>query len=342
MTKEYYTTGRRKFKHLTSEKRAQIEILLDQGKNKTEIAKAVGISRSTLYEELERGTVEQIDSNLKPYKKYYADVGQRVYEEHRLNSRKPYKLEKAFDFIKYAEEKILKDKLSPDAVYGYAKKNKLFEHTVCTKTLYNYIDLCIINVKNIDLPLRVKLKRKQRIIRKNRRIYGESIENRPEFINERKEFAHWEIDTVVGTRESSPVFLTLDERVTRQRFVVKIDSRSSEAVNAGMRKIISQFGDKAPKIFKSITSDNGSEFSNLKEAVPFADIYYAHPYSSFERGTNEKQNSLLRRFFPKGKRLDDVSDEAVSSAQDWINNLPRKIFNYSSSNDLFMEYLNNL
>lgn len=76
--------------------------------------------------------------------------------------------------------------------------------------------------------------------------------------------------------------------------------------------------------------------------MPFADIYYAHPYSSFERGTNEKQNSLLRRFFPKGKRIDDVSDEAILKVQDWINNLPRKIFDYSSSNDLFSGFVNNL
>ncbi|MEE0859213.1 MAG: IS30 family transposase, partial [Acutalibacteraceae bacterium] len=97
-----------------------------------------------------------------------------------------------------------------------------------------------------------------------------------------------------------------------------------------IRKNIQQYGDLAPKIFKSITSDNGSEFATLSEIVPFADVYYAHPYSSFERRTNEKQNSLLRRFFPKGKRIDDVSDEAILKVQNWINELPRKIFNYSS------------
>lgn len=162
-----------------------------------QIAKQVGIARSTLYAELERGTVEQLDSNLNVHKKYFTETGQIVYKKHRENSRKPYKLAKAFKFIEYAEEEILEKKLSPDAVCGYAKKNNLFENTVCTKTLYNYIELALVKIKNIDLPLRVKIKRKSRKSRKNRRILGESIENRPSIINERKEFAHWEIDTVV-------------------------------------------------------------------------------------------------------------------------------------------------
>ncbi len=342
MTLDHYTTGRKKFKHLTIAQRGQIEALLKIGVSKVQIAKQVGIARSTLYDELERGTVEQLDSNLNVHKEYFAETGQIVYEKHRENSRKPYKLAKAFEFIEYAEEEILEKKLSPDAVCGYAKKNNLFKNMVCTKTLYNYIELALVKIKNIDLPLRVRIKAKSRKSRKNRRILGESIENRPSIINERKEFAHWEIDTVVGVKESAPVFLTLDERVTRQRIIVKIPSRSASAVNDGIRKIIQQYGDLAPKIFKSITSDNGSEFATLSEIVPFADVYYAHPYSSFERGTNEKQNSLLRRFFPKGKRIDDVSDEAILKVQNWINELPRKIFNYSSSNDLFFEFMNNL
>ena len=87
MPQEQYSRKRRKFKHLTKEKRAQIEVLLKQKIPKTEIAKIVGIARSTLYNELKRGTVEQIDTNLKPYKKYFYDAGQRVYEQHRQNSR---------------------------------------------------------------------------------------------------------------------------------------------------------------------------------------------------------------------------------------------------------------
>ena len=107
MTKTHYNTKQRTFKHLTVEKRAQIELLLKQGKKNTEIAKELGISRSTLYEELKRGTVEQQDTNLKSYYRYFAEVGQRVYETRRKDSKKPYKLAKASKFLSYAKEQIV-------------------------------------------------------------------------------------------------------------------------------------------------------------------------------------------------------------------------------------------
>ena len=342
MTQLNYTTKHEKNKHLTIKERIQIEIFLKQGMKKTQIAELIGIARSVLYDELKRGTVEQMKTDLTIHKEYFAETGQIIYEKNRKNSRKPYKFEKAYDFIKHVENEILNNKLSPDAICGLEKKNKAFKNTICTKTLYNYIDLGLLKVKNIDLPLRVKLKTKHRKIRKNRRIIGESIEKRPVEINERKEFGHWEIDTVIGTKDSSSVLVTLDERVTRQLITLKIESRTADAVNEAVNKIINSFGEKAPLIFKSITADNGSEFSTLAEVLSFTKVYFAHPYSSFERGTNEKQNSLLRRFFPKGKSFENVSEDSILAAQDWINNLPRKIFNYSCSNDLFLDFINNL
>ena len=192
------------------------------------------------------------------------------------------------------------------------------------------------------MPLRVKLNKKSREIRKNRHILGESIENRPEIINERKEFGHWEIDTVVGTKNKSSVLLTLDERLTRKRIIVKIKNRTSEAVTEGISSIYNSFGSSADIIFKSITSDNGSEFARLSETLPSTDTYYAHPYSSGERGTNEKQNSLIRYFYPKGKSFDNVSEESINRVQEWINNLPRKFAKYLTPNELFNKELENL
>ncbi len=342
MTRNNFSTTTRKFQHLTKEKRAQLEILLkiEPKMSKKKIAQELGIARSTLYEELKRGTVEQMDTNLVKHNVYFADVGQRVYEEHRKNSRNPYKLGKAGEFIEYAEEKILKEKLSPDAVVGYAVRNNMFNDIISTKTLYNYIDRGLLKVRNIDLALRVKIKPKVRRDRKYRRILGESIENRPTEISDRITFGHWEIDTIVGTKDTSAVLLTLDERLTRKRIIRKIKSRSAAEVNKALREIMKEYGDLAPQIFKSITADNGSEFAHLSESVKFTKVYYAHPYSSYERGTNENQNGLVRRFFPKGKSFEDVADCAIARVEDWINFLPRKIFNYACSNDLFNEYVN--
>lgn len=336
--KEYTTTGR-KFQHLTKEKRAQIEILLRQKLPLVQIAKAVEISRSTLYNELTRGTVEQMDSEWRTYRRYFSDVGQRVYEEHRKNSRPPLKLVKAYEFVLYAERKMLEEKLSPDAVCGRAKLEGCFEETVCTKTLYNYIDQCLLKVRNIDLPLRVRRKQKTQRDRKNRRLYGMSIEERPVEIESREEFGHWEIDTVIGNQGSLPVLLTLDERKTRQRHILKISAQTAEAVAEGIGRLKLLYGDRFPKIFRSVTSDNGSEFARLPQLLPETTVYYAHPYSAFERGTNEKQNSLIRRFFPKGKSFDCLSHQAVSRIEEWINHLPRKIFGYRSSAELFQNVL---
>lgn len=340
MTQEQYTTKRRTFQHLTREKRAQIEILLCQGLPKVQIARAVGISRSTLYNELSRGTVEQIDTNLKKYQRYFWDAGQRAYEENRKNSRPSMKLMKAYDFVCYAERQILKNKMSPDALCGEARLNGRFKETVSTKTLYNYIDKRILKVRNIDLPLKVKRKSHVDKSKQNNRLFGMSIEERSAEVNNRTVFGHWEIDTVVGKKESSAVLLSLDERLTRKRHLVKIPSRSSEAVRIGLEKIAALYGESFENVFKSVTSDNGSEFVNLGRYLPKSTkVYYAHPYSSYERGTNEKQNSLVRRFFPKGKSFDNITDEQVAFVENWINNLPRKIFNYHSADFIFNSVL---
>lgn len=339
MSNNDYNKKRAGFKHLTKEKRAQIEILLKQNITKTEIAKQVGIARSTLYNELKRGTVTQRDTHLKEYQTYLHDAGQRVYEEHRMNSRPPMKYVRAYEFICFAEDALLNDKLSADAICGRAKKEGKFSEIVSTKTLYNYIDMCLLKVRNIDLPLRVKRKTKPQKNRKNRRILGMSIEKRPDEINNREEFGHWEIDTIVGKKDGSSVLLTMDERTTRRRHIIKICSKSGGGVKEGLEKIVAIYGKKFSSVIKSITSDNGSEFTELSSLLPNTQIYYAHPYSSFERGTNEKQNSLVRRFFPKGTNFDNISDEAIASVEEWINNLPRKIFNYCSANEIFESVL---
>ena len=341
MSQEQYNTKKREFKHLSVQKRAQLEILLKQKMSKTQIAKELGISRSTVYEEIKRGSVQQMDGELRVYTRYFADAGQRVYKKNRSNSRNPLRAVKAAAFLEYAEKSILYDKLSPDAVCGKARRLGLFEDMVCTKTLYNYIDQCILKVRNIDLPLRVKRATKRKEARRTRRQYGNSIEIRPTEVLSREEFGHWEIDTVIGTANGGDVFLTIDERKTRQRLIEKIPSRTAAAVREGLSRIIQR--ESLPlAAFKSITADNGSEFAHVALDYPDIPVYFAHPYSAWERGTNENQNGLLRRFFPKGRSLANVPESAVLRAQNWINNLPRKLFDYSTSAQLFSLCLANL
>lgn len=340
MSHTYYNINTRKFaSHLTEIERGVIQSLLNEKRSVTYIANEIGVHRSTIYREIKRGTVEQIDTNLKKYKKYYACTGQIRYSENRKHSKKAYKLLKAQEFISDVIKLIKDKKYSVDASIGRLKLENTYINSVCTKTIYNYIDLGLISIKSIDLLLRVRRRKKRMIIRKNRRILGKSIELRPDICNE---FGHWEIDTVIGSRKKGSVLLTIDERYTRQRYIMKLKDKTAESVVNALSNLISSFGSLKSKIFKSITADNGSEFSTLNKYFPTIDIYYCHPYSSFERGINEKQNSMIRRFLPKNKSLEDVSHETIQLISNWINNFPRKIFNYETSSERFNYELNNL
>lgn len=334
-----YTTKKRSYHHLTREKRAQIEILLRHKVPKSQIAREVGIARSTLYNELNRGTVEQLDSSLRTYNRYFGDAGQRVYEERRKNSRPPMKMVKASAFLDFAVEQILTEKFSPDTICGIARAKYSFQETVCAKTLYRYIDLGLLKVRNIDLLLKVKRKQRCKGHRKHKRLYGLSISERPDTINQRKTFGHWEIDTVVGRKGSKAVLLTLDERSTKFRHIIKIPEKSAQAVEQGIQTLRTLYGKHFDVVFRSITSDNGSEFASLPQLLPSTPIYYAHPYSAYERGLNEKQNSLIRRFLPKGCSFDPISSGGFHKIQNWINRLPRKSFHYASPEEVFHSVL---
>ena len=327
MAQKEYTTNR-KYRHLTREKRAQIEVLLQLKLPKSRIAREVGIARSTLYNELARGTVQQLGRNLEPYTRYFGDSGQRVYEHRRRNSHCPIKLPKAKKFVSFAVKQILTKHLAPDTICGLAKEKGCFTELVCSKTLYNYIERGLLKARNIDLTLKVKRKRHRKGHPQHKRLYGLSIEARPQVVNQREEFGHWEIDTVVGRKESQSVLLTLDERITRFRHIIKIPGRSTQAVEQGLKTLRELYGERFSQVFRSITSE-----------IP---ICYAHPYSAYERGLNEKQNSLIRRFLPKGRSFDVVTDEQIREIPDWINQLPRKSFHYSSPEELFQTVLPDL
>jgi IS30 family transposase len=239
------------------------------------------------------------------------------------------------------------NKWSPDAIVGDAKLNSLFDSSsiVCAKTIYNYIDLGLLDVKNIDLPM--KLKRNNKSIRNkiNKKKLGTSIEERPLEIQTREEFGHWEIDTVIGEKTNSDnVLLTLVERKTRYTIALKITSKTSESVTDAIKKIKEEYEVNFSKVFKTITSDNGSEFSKLALIEDSTDskIYFTHPYSSYERGTNERHNGLIRRFIPKGKRISDFSEDTISEIEEWMNTLPRRILGFKSPEDLFEEQLDNI
>ena len=129
---------------------------------------------------------------------------------------------------------------------------------VCTRTLYNYMVLGLLPIKNIDLPEKLRRSTKAKKARDNRKILGRSIEDRPEIVELRTEFGHWEIDTVIGKKdENEPCVLTLVECMTRMCIWIKAQNHTAEAINEALQQVMSFFGEQRDQVFKTITGDNG-------------------------------------------------------------------------------------
>lgn len=341
------TTRSRKGKHLTERERYQIEILLKEKMSPIEIAKRLGRHRRTIEREIPRGTVRLLRSDLTYKEEYCADVGQDEYLKNAQNKGPALKIGHDHKLARYIEDRIIKDKYAPDAVIGEIKEKDLkFEVSICTKTLYNYIDNEIfVNITNKDLPVKKnKAKgtyRKVKIAHKN--LKGTSIEERPESIDNREEYGHWEMDCVVGKQGGSgAVLLVLSERKSRQEIIYKMADKTQGSVQMQLDKLEKRYGKQFYEKFKSLTLDNGPEFldfkalerSAIKPDYQRTKIYYAHPYSSWERGTNENSNKLIRRFIPKGTDIGNISLKEIQRIEHWMNHYPRRIFGYKSAMDM--------
>ena len=332
-----YTTKHRKGQHLLREERYEIQIRLKDGWTPYRIAKHLGRPYNTIKNEIKRGSVSLYNGKQRRYK---AEQGEKVYLEHRRNCRKAYKCLSVARFLKFVVNQFQGDEhWSLDASFGNAIKTEKFARNemVCTKTLYNYVDLGLLPIKNIDLPEKLKRNTKIAKARENKKNLGKSIEERPEIVEFRTEFGHWEIDTVIGKKdENEPCVLTLTERMTRMSFWLKARNHTAEAIMDALNEVISYFPGKLSEVFKTITGDNGSEFSMLSMLEKYnIGVYFTHPYSSCEKGTNECHNKMLRRFIPKGKSINDYDAEDICFFADCINGLPRKILNYATPEDLF-------
>lgn len=209
---------------------------------------------------------------------------------------------------------------------------------VCTKTLYNYVELGLMEVKNHHLPEKLTRKPKGLKSKETKRKLGRSIEERPDIVDTRETFGHWECDLVIGSKQKDDkVLLTLIERMTREFMVIPLANKNAETIYQAFLELQNNYSEHFSEVFKTITTDNGSEFATLSNLESVVDtlIYFAHPYTSYEKGSVERHNGLIRRFIPKGKRIDQFSAQAIADVETWCNSLPRKILGYKSSDELF-------
>lgn len=335
-------------KNLTYTQRLQIETMLNAKHTRKEICNLVGIHKSTLSREIKKGLYQHkkiIPNFWKGDKvvfenRYSAILSQEKYEMACQNKGRDIKLGKDFELVHYIEQRVNEDKISACAVLGEIKRKQLPFTSISKTTLYRYIELGFFS--NIKLEKRKKAYKKQVMKRAPK---GTSIEKRPIEIAERNTFGHWEMDCVCGSTRAT--LLVLSERFTRQEIIFKMENQKANSVIHCLNILERKFGKQFKTIFKSITVDNGSEFADYKgmEKSIFGrnskrtSIYYCHPYSSYERGTNERLNREIRRLIPKGSNLSKYSIEDIQKVENWVNTYPREIFGYATSNELFTEQL---
>lgn len=337
------------YKHLTWDDRLKIEALLRVKTRISEIAKVIGCHRSTIYREIKRGkyihTMDYYDEERYSPELAQADCDFKV----SMRGRPQLKIENDYEYAEYIEQKILEEKYSPAAVLGELERTgeyKRFKTKICVRTLYNYInDGVFLHLTNKDLPVKAHKKKRHYYRIRKRAAKGDSIEKRSDSINTRQEFGHWEMDTVVGKQKTKECLLVLTERKTRKEIIKLLKEHTTKCVVEALNELEKSIAD-FRKIFKTVTCDNGSEFMDFegmkKSCIYDTDrfqVYYCHSYSSWERGSNENCNKLIRRFYKKKTSFKKCTQKDIMILEKWINNYPRKIFGYDTAENRYIEEL---
>ena len=216
---------------------------------------------------------------------------------------------------------------------------------VCTHTLYHEVWAGNLDFSVTELPEAIKRKRhKDSKPRERKKNYGKDISQRPEIAALRIEEGHWEGDTVVGKKAGKQaVVLSLLEKKTEHYIALQIPGKDADSVLSAMQLLKEAFGNKFSQVFQTITVDNGPEFSGFAQVENWgSQVYFAHPYTSWERPQNERHNGLFRAFVPKGVSMESFSPEYILSAADELNGRPRKKLGYHTPEELFERFLDSV
>jgi len=301
-----------RYQQITPEERYTLAVLRKQRYSDAEIARLTGRHRSTIGREFRRNFTRH-DGAYRPSKA----------QEHANARRWTPRRNSRFGASEWAlVDRLLRDKFSPEQVSGWLKLLGVLN--ISHETIYVHVWRDKLRGGQLWRHLRQPFKRRKRYntYEKRGHVPGKRhISERPFVVESRTEIGHWEMDTVLGTGDNHCV-LSLAERVTGAVLIGKLHRRNVAALNARLIELI----DAHPQLFKSITADNGSEFHGFDEVeratgVP---IYFATPYHSWERGTNENTNGLIRQYLPKRtsmKRLTQAQCNGIASS---LNNRPRK------------------
>lgn len=309
---------KREYNHLTQRQRIELSILLKSGHTISDISKELNIHRSTLYRE--------IDRNSRPRGSYDAIYANELSEIRKERFSKNRKLNRAM--INIISDKLENEQWSPEQIKGYCDKNII--PMVSHERIYQYIYEDKSNCGNLYQHLRTgnKKYKKRYGKHKSRKIVIKnkvSIDERPEVINKKDRFGDWEIDTIIGKNHKGAI-VTIVERKSNFILMRKLKTKNAEDLAKETIRLLAPYKD----LVHSITSDNGTEFAKhqyIAEKLN-AKFYFAHPYSSWERGLNEYSNKLIRQYIPKKSNFEKVNNIDILRITDKLNNRPRKLLNF--------------
>ena len=334
--------------YMTRDERLQLEALHRARVPVAQIARQLGFSRQTIYNELKRGAydcIKVVNGIEKDVVWYSADKAQQIHDYNQTAKGRPLKIGNDHAYAEFLEQTIMskenpKKRYSPAAALELAKR-KGFTLTICVSTLYSYIDKGVF-LHLTNKHLWQKCKKKTRDYEPVQRVAHPklpSITQRPDWIQSREEFGHWEMDLIIGKADTSPVLLTLNERLSRQELIFKLPNKKAATVRAVFDKLEKQMPDFKTR-FKTITTDNGPEFLEYDKLVQSIkggkrfEVYYCHSYSAWEKGSNENHNRMIRRWFPKGTDFTRITKKEIAELQDWMNNYPRKILSWATPKEM--------
>jgi len=326
-----------KHRRLRMSERVIIETLLGEKKSKTYIAKRLKRAPSTISREVNKWVGNSKD-------KYDAYLANWSAKDDYLNKRNLGKIE-GNSRLRFFVYKSLLKRHTPEQIAGRLKLlyPKDYSMQVSYETIYAHIynrPQAKLNKKLIKLLTRGKTRRYSTKGSKKRKvkIKGQvSIDDRPIHIENRTEIGHWEGDLVIGVKQASAIG-TLVERKSRYTFIMELANRKSKTVTDKFAKTINKLDD---VYRKTMTYDNGVEMArheNFTKKTGMS-VYFAHPYSSWERGTNENTNGLIRRYLPKGTDFRKITSKQLQEIQEDLNNRPRKILGFRTPNEVMFQTL---
>ena len=351
------------FKHLTREDRISIEILHTAGFNNAFIGAFVGKNRSSIKREIDKNAIEiwDINSTKSPYKnkgqeniKYYSsEKAQKNAEENKLKNRKECKLDR-YKNLRWSVVALLRDKnvdYSPDVIANLSKEGKIkdVEVSIGANAIYRAVKERKYGLTINDLPHGRGYFKKEKnnphtqtkeISEKKKEI---SIEVMPEAIKNKETETHFEGDSVVGVAKGRhETLITLVNTASQFLFIRRSANKTGQATVDTLDKLEEEIP-QLKEIIESLLLDNGVEFSKIEEMMRSVkdeskkrfQIYFTHPYASYERGCNENKNRLIRRYFKKGKLVEELSDEDIINIARKINNMPRKALGYKTPLEVF-------